>query len=478
MDQRGKILIVDDDENIRQVLLRTLKAGGYVCETASDGRQGLEALSQGQFAVALIDLKMPQLDGMALLSELAATTIDTVSIILTGHGDLSSAVEAMKFGAYDFIEKPCGDEMIHSVVKRASEHHQMMLQARALGAMVERWETVFDAWPDVIVVLGLDRRIILCNHTLAEQLGLRKEEIIGRPCHEALCFDAHPPEDCPFTKPSVEDASRLTEFQHRQWGIHYELTSASLRDRLGRPWGWLHIARDISERKRAEEKLLAYHDQLHALGSQLALTEARERHRIAVEMHDGIGQTLALVKLRLNLLCESLAASARVADEVLAIRDLIDQTIHSTRALTFELSPPVLYEVGLEAAVAVLLERIQSDHGIVAHLENDGQPLPLDRNLRVFLFQAVRELLINVVKHARASQIKVTLQKQEDHIRVTVEDNGIGFDAARLHGELGQHGGFGLFNIRERFDHLNGEFRIESTTGLGTKITIAAPIES
>lgn len=474
MDMPDKILIVDDEESYCAVLARTLAECGYVCETAGDGEQGLAALRRGNFAVALIDLEMPGMNGMELLRAMSASTIDAVPVILTGNGDIFNAVETMKLGAYDFIQKPSANNVLYGAVKRAVDHRRMLLHAQALGAMVERWETVFDAWPDIIVVLDLDRRILLCNITLAHLLGVGKNELIGRPCHEAICFDGHSPEDCPFqAKPDEETG--LTEFFHTKWGIHYEMTSAVLKDRTSRAWGSLHIARDITESKKAGEKLAAYHEQLHSLASEFALTEARERQRFAVDLHDGIGQTLAMAKLRLDILRGSLS-SAHIGDDLLEIAGLIEKTISSTRSLTFELSPPILYEIGLEAAVASLLEKTRRDHGILTGFEDGGQPLPLDRDLRVFLYQAIRELLINAIKHAKANRINVSIHREEGTVRVTVEDNGIGFDAKRLQSDSGRNRGFGLFNIRERFDHLNGEFRIDSKSGQGTKIVIVVPI--
>lgn len=474
MDMPDKILIVDDEESYRAYLVRTLAECGCVCETAGDGEQGLAALRRGNFAVALIDLEMPGMNGMELLSAMTASAIDAVPVILTGNGDIFNAVETMKHGAYDFIQKPCSNNVLYGAVKRAGDHRRMLLRAQALGAMVERWETVFDAWPDLIVVLDLDGRILLCNISVARFLGVGKNELIGRSCHEAICCDGHAPEDCPFqAKPDAETG--LTEFFHTKWGIHYEMTSAVLKDRTSRAWGSLHIARDTTKRKQAEEKLAAYHEQLHSLASELALTEARERQRFAVALHDAIGQTLAMVKLRLDMLKGSLPPASG-GDDLAEIAGLIEKAIASTRSLTFELSPPILYEIGLEAAVAALLERIQREHAIATTCDAGPQPLPLDRDLRVFLFQAIRELLVNTVKHAKANRIKVSMQQEGKSIRVTVEDDGIGFDPAGLQGDSGQNRGFGLFNIRERFDHLDGEFRIDSGPGRGTRVVIVVPI--
>ncbi|MCJ7777085.1 MAG: ATP-binding protein, partial [Sedimentisphaerales bacterium] len=158
------------------------------------------------------------------------------------------------------------------------------------------------------------------------------------------------------------------------------------------------------------------------------------------------------------------------------IRDLIAQAVESTRSLTFELSPPILYELGFGPAVQWLLRQTRQQHGLLTEFIDDEHPKPLDDDIRVLLFQAVRELLVNVVKHANAGSVKVSTQKVNDQIRVNVEDDGVGFDVAQLYSQDRMTGGFGLFNMRERLNHIGGHFDIVSRAGKGTRITLVVPI--
>jgi PAS domain S-box-containing protein len=228
------------------------------------------------------------------------------------------------------------------------------------------------------------------------------------------------------------------------------------------------LQQEIAERKRAE-------DQLRSLASQLSLTEEQERRRIATDLHDRIGQTLAMCKIKLGMLQDASCLSDfnTLVDE---LRELADQAIQSTRSLTFELSSPILYELGLEAAVDSLIEQIQSQHGISFDLEDDGQRKPLGDDVRIVLFQAVRELLVNVVKHAQASSVKISIRRDGGHIRIGVEDNGVGFDASKIGPNSSGANTFGLFNIRERLKHLGGHLEIKSRRGDGTSVTVLAPL--
>jgi len=147
------------------------------------------------------------------------------------------------------------------------------------------------------------------------------------------------------------------------------------------------------------------------------------------------------------------------------------------RSLTFDLGSPTLYELGLEAAVREWLnEEVQQKHGIKTEFENDAHPKILDKEIAVLLYQAVRELLVNVVKHAQAQHVRVSICTDKGNIRISVADDGAGFDPSVGDFGLSQKGGFGLFSIRERLSYFGGSVEIKSEPGRGTRITLATPM--
>ena len=123
-----------------------------------------------------------------------------------------------------------------------------------------------------------------------------------------------------------------------------------------------------------------------------------------------------------------------------------------------------------------MLEQIQEQHGIQFDLEEDEQPKLMDEELRIILFKTVRELLVNIIKHAKANNIKIKIQKDGDNIRINVEDDGIGFDTSKIEPNFGSKGGFGIFNIREQLSYLGGKIEIKSESERGTMVTIAVPL--
>jgi PAS domain S-box-containing protein len=233
---------------------------------------------------------------------------------------------------------------------------------------------------------------------------------------------------------------------------------------------------DITERKIAEEKLLDYQEELRTLTSELSLAEERERRSIATELHDQIGQTLTVLHMKLQDLQENIG-DANGAAQVADIREGLKSVIQETRSLTFELSPPVLYELGLEAALEWLGEQFQKQHGLQWSLQKDGQPKPLAEDVRIVLFRSVRELLVNVIKHAHTDRVWITSGRQNKTIRITVADKGVGFDARQTAAHLTKKYGFGLFNIRERLNHLGGQLHIDSRPGRGARVALTAPLK-
>jgi PAS domain S-box-containing protein len=246
-----------------------------------------------------------------------------------------------------------------------------------------------------------------------------------------------------------------------------------IRDESGNTQRIAGIAENITERKRAAEQLLDYQAKLKSLASQLSVTEERERRRIATELHDQIGQSLVFTKIKLDELHNS-ATSGELTRALDEICNNIGQIIKDTRTLTFDLSSPVLNELGFEAAVTGWLEeQIQEKHGIKTEFEDDEKPKPLDDDIQALLFRNVRELLVNVVKHANAQNVKVSVRKVDEFINISVEDNGKGFDPT----EVASKATFGLFSIRERLEQLGGQFEIDSKTGRGSKFTMTAPLK-
>jgi signal transduction histidine kinase len=242
----------------------------------------------------------------------------------------------------------------------------------------------------------------------------------------------------------------------------------------GRPAGMVYIE-DVSERKQQEHQIQSYQQQLQALASQLTLTEERERRRLAVELHDHIGQALALARIQIAAAQSSQLEATRNA--LLAeTSEILKEAIQETRTLVFDLSSPVLNELGLSAAISEWLQKYAGKQaGLKSELVEIGPDFPMSVDLRAILYRSVRELLTNVIRHAQASYVRVTLEQSRSQACITVQDDGIGFQADDISARLSHSSGFGLFSIQEQINDLGGNLTIQTTPGEGTKITVCVP---
>lgn len=245
---------------------------------------------------------------------------------------------------------------------------------------------------------------------------------------------------------------------------------------------------EIKKRKSVERELKKHRDHLEqlveertadlrSLAHELSLVEERQRRKIATYLHDDISQALALATMKLQALREQ-EYSVKFEKTIEEIENIVEQANLRTRSLTFEISPPILYDMGLEPALEWLTGQFSQKHGIECAFSCDRQPKPINNDTRVILFQSVRELLTNAAKHARANEIRVSVLRDDNVIRIEVNDNGIGFNQNILNQKTKRNEGFGLFNLKERLRHMRGKLEISSKIGQGTSVALIAPLES
>jgi signal transduction histidine kinase len=279
---------------------------------------------------------------------------------------------------------------------------------------------------------------------------------------------------------SAETISRAARYAIERHHILHELEAArnrldeKVRERTSELATLVESLRnEVRQRVEAERQLAVRADQLRALAGELTLAEQRERRRMALILHDHLQQLLVAIAQRVALL--RMDDHDGMQPALLEIDKLLRESINSTRLLTAELSPPVLHELGLSAGFGWLAQWMSEKHKLTIHVVAEPDLPPIAENVKVLLFESVRELLFNAVKHARVASVTLKLQEIENHmLEITVEDQGAGFDTAD-HRAAGKAGGFGLFSIRERLDLIGGRMEIQSAPGAGSRIVLTAP---
>jgi PAS domain S-box-containing protein len=329
------------------------------------------------------------------------------------------------------------------------------------------------------VRLDQEGRITFCNDCLLDLTGWRRDEVYGKDW-----FDLFVPPDHTRLRQLFQAGIRTGVFpgslQHdivtRQGERRFiAWNNAILRDPSGRIAGTAGIGEDVTDRIHGEQALYFSQAQLKELVAELAFAEERERRRIATELHDGVAQSLAFAKFKINE-CLADSGSGDQKSSALSVRETLEDSIDEIRKLAFRLSPPFLHEAGIEAALEWLAEQFQQEHGFQVVMVSDHEPKPLAEDLAITIFQMARELLINVAKHAAATRVTITLIRKGGRLQLTVADDGCGMDPTRLNDRTRMPAGFGLFNIHQRLQFIRGEMILDSQPGTGTTIMLNTPL--
>jgi two-component system, chemotaxis family, sensor kinase Cph1 len=232
----------------------------------------------------------------------------------------------------------------------------------------------------------------------------------------------------------------------------------------------LNATRSMAE--ELERRVAQRTEQLHVLATDLEAAEERERRQIARDLHDDLGQTLAAARIRLATLCDD--PRTDVQSRAREVGSLIDEASRSIRSLAAQLAPAVLNELGIAAALDWLGEEIERTFPLRVTVVDDGKAKPLDQGARSIVYRAVRELLINVAKHAGTDCAVVESECRDGILLIRVSDKGKGYDPAQA--ARGPHRGLGLFSVRERLSLIGGTADIRTTLGGGTLGVLTVPL--
>jgi PAS domain S-box-containing protein len=439
--------------------------------------------------VVMLDATAPDLRSIDAVREIIAESPRVKVIALSVHADRRLALNLLKAGASAYLLKDRVFEELIPALRLVLAHKiylspgvsDLVLKdyVEALRDSEARFRTVFEQASFGIALTDLDGRLLETSPALQGMLGYSRDELRN------MIFPkfAHPDDadSCLVLFRELAQGRRQAfemdnRYLRKDGRLFRGLLNVSLvRSVLEQAEFAIIIVEDITERRRAEDEIRAYQGRLRALASEISLIEERERRRLATDLHDQIGQILALAQIKLGEL-KQWAATAGVTESLDEIRKLVEQTIKSSRALTFEISPPILYDLGLEAALGAFGDYLQEHYGLQTTVKPDRHYKPMGHETMVLLFQMVRELMLNAAKHARARQVEVLIRREGDHLWIEVADDGVGFDRRRLPATSETPPRFGLFSVQERIECIGGSLRIVSRPGQGTRVSLSVPV--
>jgi PAS domain S-box-containing protein len=331
---------------------------------------------------------------------------------------------------------------------------------------------ILDHSTDAVFAKDTDGRYLMINSRGAEMLGLPMERIVGN--NDTAFLD---PQEARRIMALDREVMTTGEPQTREEKLDrlgvvstVSTTSTAWYDSQGALRGLIGTRHDVTGRRQSERGEEIRQERLRALASETVIAEERLRQSLAAELHNGIGQDIALAKMRLARLRSSV--SADLHESLKEIEELLEQADRAVRSITFQISPPSLHDLGLVPALQWLAEEIGRQHRFHVGIEDADSPTVANERVRVLLFRAVRELLHNARMHANVKAAFVRLSGDKGLVRITVEDEGTGFDGVNL-----DRKGYGLFGVREQVEYMGGSVNIDSSLGGGTRVTLTAPLE-
>jgi PAS domain S-box-containing protein len=356
----------------------------------------------------------------------------------------------------------------------------------ALKESEEKYRTLFETMAEGVIYLEMDGSISTANPSaerilgvpLAEMLGLTSEDkrwVVMDESGNVVSADKLPAVVSLRTgKPAtaifgVHNPSDQTLHWLNVHSVPQFLNGADKPHRAYATFA------DITDQKLADFKLREYQKRLRALASDLTVTEENERQKIARELHDNIGQLLALAKIKLGLLMKSISDTSH-ASQAEEVFELITRMVQHVQQLTFELSSLQIYDGDWQAAIEDLVrELFEPDvHPVTIHAR--GLDTPIDTGARTILYRSVRELFYNILKHAGPCAVELHILREPGTIEVVVKDDGKGFDSEELDiFPIGDRH-FGLFSVKERIEFAGGVYKLETAPGKGVCVTLSLPL--
>ncbi|MEO7861952.1 MAG: response regulator [Nitrospirales bacterium] len=507
MEEPINILIVDDESRNLTVLESILDDPGYRLVRAESADQALLALVVEEFALLMLDIRMPGMTGFELakmIKERKKTALVPIIFLTAYYNDDEHVFEGYDRGAVDYLHKPVNPAILRAKVAIFAELYRKNRRAdHELATQQTQLKGIIASAMDAIITVNEHERVVVFNHAAESMFLCQHADAIGQPLARFIPerfrqeYRAH---IHAFTSTQPTSRSKGPSgawFALRANGEEFPIEASVSHAQVDGTSLLTLILRDVTERKRQEEELRRLTDnlevrvgertaelmqsqiRLRALAMELNRAEQRERKRLAGELHDYLAQMLVVVRLNIGQ-ARRLALPPNVDELLKDTEEVLNKALMYSRTLIAELSPPVLQEHGLPSALTWLGTQMQR-HDLAVTVDLGGTTrLSLPEESALLLFQSVRELLMNALKHAKCKAVMVRVYTVDSKLHIQVRDDGIGFDvmaknitssASTLSSNLG------LFSIEERMRDLGGWFDLQSTPGQGTSATLILELE-
>ncbi len=495
-----KILAIDDNDLNLKLLFQIVKK--YYPEfqflKASNGISGLEIAREEIPEIILLDILMPGLNGYEVCEILKNDSITShipVLMISALGNNSEERTKGLNVGADAFVSKPFAvselQAQINVVLRMKSVEDLLRKRNKSLEFSIKAETSRYLREEERTIQISEHARqfywetdnkgeIVYVSPVIKSILKINPLDIMGKISFAQLFQTDKKNSHIQLTQNAAIKEAEI-ELKAGKSKLWLTFSSFPFFAENGIYAGTRGICFDITKRKIADLALLKnmkriqqYQKLLKNFNIEITKIEERERRRIAENMHDSLGQTLSLAFLKLSSI-DNHEFETEVRKKIDEIYFLLTKAINESRVLTYDLSPPILYELGLTSTFKWRLEQIKTMNNIVTKIVGEEINITINKEIAIFVYRIVNELLQNVLKHAQATEIILEIAEKKNKYLISVKDNGIGFKKDKL-GKREKPDGFGLISIKERLESFKGHMYIKSEPGVGTSTTIEIPV--
>ena len=435
----------------------------------------LESLDTTGLDVVLLDLSLPDSQGIATLITVHSTKPGMPIVVLSSLDDEVLGLQLLQAGAQDYLVK---GEMTASLLRRslryAVERKRAEVELRRSEIFLE---SIVENIPDMIFVKDArELRFVRFNKAGEELLGCQRQELIGK-----SDYDLFPKDEADFFTGADRDVLRNCKvldipeepIMTNNKGLRTLHTKKiPILDENTHPLYLLGISEDITERKRAENQLQRSFEILRTLSQRVDVVREQERTRISRELHDELGVRMTCMKMDLTRLLgmmrESLFPRERMEEKIRAMSAEVDNTIAEVQRLAAELRPGVLDDLGLVAAIEWQCQDFERRSGIRCLCEAALDQVNLSPSRATAAFRICQEALTNVARHAKATFVRVLVKESGEDVLIEIQDNGEGIPPEKLN----DASSLGLLGMKERSMAIGGCLEIAGWPQKGTTVTL------